>query len=988
MASNQPVNFNRLYDIMREGELNQTSDTWIGLFDRLADRIILDLHPSSVLDAGCGRGYLVSSLRKRGVEAWGLDNSESSIQNALPGSLPFCLMGSILDRLPREHYDLIVCIDILEHYSPLEAIKAVENLCQHTDDILLSCTPIEKPDSASINVQPPEYWTRLLDRFGFIHDLELDASFVAPWAMRFIRAQPALEDRVTTYEKKFWQLSQEVALRRDLSLEYKNELASKEMELRYWRDASKQLQSALDAIRNSASWKFTTRLQHFRERTIPIGSRREKYMRSILRGYGILRREGIFRGSVFAIRRFIESIKFLVKMLWLKFQRRYSLSPGINQVCNIDSVVDRPPVEHIHPAADIIICVHNALDDVKRCLSSLQETTNQPHHLILVDDGSNEQTAQYLREFAHAYQATLLRSDEATGYTYAANRGMRVSSAEFLLLLNSDTILTPDWLDRCMACIQSDEKNGMVGPLSNTASWQSVPKIEDNGDWASNLLPNGISPARMAQLIAAHSARLYPEMPLLNGFCLMIRRKLLDEVGLFDEENFGQGYGEEDDLVLRARKLGWKMALADDVYIYHAQSKSYSSDKRHALSERAGKILREKHGESIISQSVRFCQQDLVLEGIRARAQVAIDRDNYLNSGRQFAGKKILIILPVNTPGGGANVIRSESIALNKMGVSVTFFNLEANREGFVKSYPDFPFPTIFGKIEDLITIASNFDAVVATFNLSVSWVEPLQTKDNHPILGYYVQGFEPLMYPEGTPGYKIALDSYSLIDGMTLFTKTEWTRQQVKTYAGRECKVINASVDIDLYRPRPQTNPRLPNSSLRVGAMIRPESHYREPDKTMRLLNETYRKYKGEVDILLFGARSDDPNFLTLRHNFPWKSYGILSTGQVANLLNQVDIFIDYSSHQAMGLTAMEAMACGCAVVVPQKGGVTSYAQHEKNSLVIDTSDYENMWSAMQRLIEDEKMRNKLQYNAIKDICAFFPEQSALNILRALFAQ
>src|SRR4030042_1963565 len=280
----------------------------------------------------------------------------------------------------------------------------------------------------------------------------------------------------------------------------------------------------------------------------------------------------------------------------------------------------------------------------------------------------------------------------------------------------------------------------MVGPLSNTASWQSVPKIEDNGDWASNLLPDGISPARMAQLIASNSARHYMEMPLLNGFCLMIRRKLLDEIGLFDEENFGQGYGEEDDLVLRARKQGWKMALADDVYIYHAQSKSYSSDKRHALSERSGKILREKHGDSIISQSVRFCQQDLVLEGIRARAQVSIDRENYLNSGRQFKGKQILIILPVNTPGGGANVIRSESIALNKMGGSVTFFNLEANREGFVRSYPYFPFPTIFGKIEDLVTIALNFDAVVATFNLSVSWLEPLQSKDHHPIFGYYVQ--------------------------------------------------------------------------------------------------------------------------------------------------------------------------------------------------------------------------------------------------------
>jgi SAM-dependent methyltransferase len=300
MASDPQANFNRIYHHMRAGETSPTNETWMSLFDDLADHILMDLRPGSVLDAGCGRGYLVNSLRRQGVEAWGIDTSAAAVRDALPESQPFCQVGSILDPLPRAHYDLIVCIDILEHYPPLEAIKAVENLCRYTDDILLSCTPIENPGSASINVQPPEYWMRLLERFGFIHDLEFDGTYIAPWAMRLVKAQPPAEERLSAYERKIWLLSQEVALRREVSLEYKNELARKEMELQYWREASKRLQSELNAIRNSASWKLTTRLQHFRERTIPLGSRREKVMRSILRGYGILRREGILRGSVFA----------------------------------------------------------------------------------------------------------------------------------------------------------------------------------------------------------------------------------------------------------------------------------------------------------------------------------------------------------------------------------------------------------------------------------------------------------------------------------------------------------------------------------------------------------------------------------------------------------------------------------------------------------------------------------------------------------------
>jgi glycosyltransferase involved in cell wall biosynthesis len=467
---------------------------------------------------------------------------------------------------------------------------------------------------------------------------------------------------------------------------------------------------------------------------------------------------------------------------------------------------------------------------------------------------------------------------------------------------------------------------------------------------------------------------------------MMIRRKLLDEVGLFDEENFGQGYGEEDDLVLRARKLGWKMALADDVYIYHAQSKSYSSDKRHALSEHAGKILREKHGERIISQGVHFCLQDLVLEGIRARAEVTYPRDQCLRQIRQYSGRKLLFVLPINSPGGGANVIRSEFIALQQMGVNVSFFNLTAHRDSFTKSYPDLSLFTTFGNIEDLEKTALDYDAVIATFNPTVSWLKPLLSKPTYPILGYYVQGFEPWMYTQGSQGYKTALDSYTLIDDMILFTKTEWTRQQVRQATGRESEVIGASVDIDLYRPRPRNAPQWPEGPIRIAAMIRPESPYREPLKTMQLLRETALKYKGEVEILLFGTPYENSAFQELPHDFSLKLFGVLNPEQVANLLSQADIFIDYSSHQAMGLTAMEAMACGCAAMVPQYGGASSYAVHEQNSLLIDMSSFENVWIAMQRLIDDEKLRDHLRHKAIHDICAYFPEQAAMNMLKVLF--
>ena len=86
------------------------------------------------------------------------------------------------------------------------------------------------------------------------------------------------------------------------------------------------------------------------------------------------------------------------------------------------------------------------------------------------------------------------------------------------------------------------------------------------------------------------------------------------------------------------------------------------------------------------------------------------------------------------------------------------------------------------------------------------------------------------------------------------------------------------------------------------------------------------------------------------------------------------------------MGLTAMEAMACGVAVIVPQVGGANRFAQHEKNALVIETDSVEPCVAALDRLIRDEQLRTSIQQEAIFDICQHFPEKAAYNILQALF--
>jgi 2-polyprenyl-3-methyl-5-hydroxy-6-metoxy-1,4-benzoquinol methylase len=138
----------------------QRDEEWLRFFSSIADRIVNDIRPATVLDAGRAMGFWVEALRQRGVEALGVDVSEFAIQNAHPSVQSYCCMGSITETFPRT-YDLTISIEVLEHLYPSEAQPAVANLCCHTDDILFSPTPFDREEATHFNVQPAEYWAEV-----------------------------------------------------------------------------------------------------------------------------------------------------------------------------------------------------------------------------------------------------------------------------------------------------------------------------------------------------------------------------------------------------------------------------------------------------------------------------------------------------------------------------------------------------------------------------------------------------------------------------------------------------------------------------------------------------------------------------------------------------------------------------------------------------------------------------------------------------------
>ena len=196
---------------------------WTTFFGRIADGIVTTIDPQSVLDAGCALGLLVEQLRLREVEAEGLDISEFAITNAPEAVRPYVRVGSVAEPFGRR-YDLIVCIEVLEHISCEEAERAVVNFCAHTDDVLFSSSPLDFKEATHFNVHPVEYWADLFARQGFVRDVDFDASFLTPWAIRFRRSTEPQHRVVRNYERRFWELWKANTDLRELALEQRKQL--------------------------------------------------------------------------------------------------------------------------------------------------------------------------------------------------------------------------------------------------------------------------------------------------------------------------------------------------------------------------------------------------------------------------------------------------------------------------------------------------------------------------------------------------------------------------------------------------------------------------------------------------------------------------------------------------------------------------------------------------------------------------------------------
>jgi len=260
---------------------------------------------------------------------------------------------------------------------------------------------------------------------------------------------------------------------------------------------------------------------------------------------------------------------------------------------------------------EIVICVHNALEYLKNCLESISINTIIEHNIILIDDCSEKETEVYLKSYCTQNNVSLTRNEIRLGYTKSVNIALKSSSSEYVVLLNSDTIVTKNWIEKMLNLYKREHKLALVGPLSNAASFQSILTVYDTDfSYSINSIPSGFSVESFSTFCERNSLRRFPEVPFLNGFCMMLRTSIIKDIGVFDEYCFPDGYGEEIDFCLRVRLYGYSIRVADDTYVYHHKSKSYGGEMRNILAKEGRAALYKKYGQTKIDAVYKLIREN------------------------------------------------------------------------------------------------------------------------------------------------------------------------------------------------------------------------------------------------------------------------------------------------------------------------------------------------------------------------------------------
>ncbi len=584
------------------------------------------------------------------------------------------------------------------------------------------------------------------------------------------------------------------------------------------------------------------------------------------------------------------------------------------------------------PKLSIVIPVHNALSQTVRCLESIFRHSSVAVSVTLVNDKSDLFTTESLRSLAkHDPRLVLLENEENLGFLHSVNRGLDLVLNEernlppFVIIINSDTVVSAGWLEAFERCFKSDPTIGLATPLSNNAVNLSL------------RIPEGLSSESFAAIIQADGkTNDYPDITTAVGFCLGIRTEVLKKLGGFDNI-FAPGYAEDSDYHFRVLAEGFRSVLVADCFVYHESHASFSErsqdlmrQNRPRFDERWARPYRnelERHDEF---RSVARISERLNVPAVAKRRH------------------DLLFVLPNTSLGGGAIVIFeiANRLILRGIDAAIAFTDSETAINFPLLCAPYF-LPSHKWLEKGIVPSAQTY---VATHYETCPYAISAHLQDDRSHIAYLIQGYEP-WFPSASVDY--VQQSYAAIENRIVVSG--WLERMLKK-AGFDSTIIPDGVDTNQFYPTRPPDERADNQEAVLMTMLRydPQGGFRLGFNVIKRLKKQFPTLR----IVAVGDLVSDPEisaYLDL-------AFGSVDRRQLAELYQKADIFFDSSMVQGFGLMGLEAMSSGVAVVLTRSGGVEEYAD-ESCAILCPRGDEEGIVQGIESLLSDSELLRRMKH-------------------------
>lgn len=574
---------------------------------------------------------------------------------------------------------------------------------------------------------------------------------------------------------------------------------------------------------------------------------------------------------------------------------------------------------------DVVIPVYNSPEWVKLCAYSLMRNTDDKvlNKVYLINDCSNEITTNLLNNLKEKYKKIeVINNEKNLGFVKSTNKGMKMSKADYVLLLNTDCIVSKNTITKLIKHIEKDNEIGLICPIASNAANISLPMYE------------GYTYMQMDKLLEQNFSGECFDACTVVGNCLLITRKCIEKIGYLDEI-YGMGYGEETDYQFKAMENGFKAKVAIDTYVFHKAEVSFgTSKKKQERLEKNRKIFFDRWGKEYYKLAEKYNKNDPI-KYIEAKVKKVKPEFDFI----------IYLIGFVQNAGGVHNTVDLVNyLAINDVNCNITYQIMQEYKEIM-----------LFNPIQSDTLNNYKVNKIVSTIYLSTFLTRKIADEKKIPLI-YYSQGYEVLF--ENGLNYGIAEVSYKLAD--SVLTISSYLQQKIKNTFNIKSQKIDNGINYDLIHKRNTSD-----KPKRITFILR-NNPLKGDFIALDIIKNIINKYENlEINILYNNPSLVLPCCSNKKIKIN-KICGNFSRVEIAQMLQKTDVYFDTSLTEGFGLIALETMAAGAIPIVSNSGGVTEYLQNNKNGFIIDEiNNSEKYIEKLEILLKDNK-----KYHEMKKAC------------------